>query len=48
VFYFSLLFQVLDPHPDDTPTHDKANSRKKIAFAIIIILLAILLMKIIS
>jgi hypothetical protein len=44
VFYFSLLFQVLHPHPDDTPTLGK--SIFWIAVAIIITLLAILLMKI--
>ena len=42
VLYFSLLFQVLYPHPDDTPTPDKTNSWIMIAVAIIIILLAIL------
>ena len=39
-----LLFQVLYPHPDDTPTRDK--NIFWIAVAIIITLLAILLMKI--
>jgi len=47
VFYFSLLFQILDDHPDDTSTPDKTISWIAVAIIIIIILLAILLMKII-
>jgi cation transporter-like permease len=43
VFYFSLLFQVLDHDPDNTPTPDKTNLWDTIAAAIIIILYAILL-----
>jgi hypothetical protein len=42
VFYFSLLFQVLYPHPDDTPTPDKIYSW--IMIAVIIIVYAILWM----